>query len=115
MRVIAIFDWVSQFFLNCISEEIYSMLRKIRSDRTFSQDPQFSHIQASRKQKFHSLDLTAATDRFPLAVQKQVMTLLYGKTVSDSWGITMVGQEFYTPEGNKIRYSVGQPMGARSS
>jgi hypothetical protein len=42
--------------------------------------------------------------------------MLYGKSVSEAWGKTMVGNEFYFPTlGDHVRYAVGQPMGARSS
>lgn len=83
MRVIAIFDWVTQMFLNVLANQIYDILRKIRADRTFTQDPHFSHIQYSTKNNFHSLDLTAATDRLPIDLQIQVLTLLYGRTVAE--------------------------------
>jgi hypothetical protein len=116
MRVIAIFDWVSQIFLNGVAKQIYSDLKKIPSDRTFSQDPEFKHIQYSTKRPFYSIDLTAATDRFPIEFQQQILTMLYGKSVSEAWGKTMVGNEFYFPTlGDHVRYAVGQPMGARSS
>lgn len=55
----------------------------IKSDRTYSQDPRF-HIQPSRKNKFYSIDLTAATDRFPLKLQIQILTLLIGKEKAES-------------------------------
>jgi hypothetical protein len=95
---------------------MYTILRSIRSDRTFTQDPYFSHIQPNFKQDFYSLDLTAATDRFPIELQKQVLTLLYDEATAESWVTTMVHFPFKLPESDdSIKYSVGQPMGARSS
>jgi hypothetical protein len=84
MRVIAIFDYISQIFLNNLAKHIYSDLRGLRPDRTFTQDPLFTHIQVSRKSNFHSLDLTAATDRFPIQLQEQVLSLLYGRIVASA-------------------------------
>lgn len=116
MRVIAIFDWITQMFLDIISKDIYAILKGLRPDRTFSQNPLFSHIQVSRKNNFYSIDLTAATDRFPIQFQQQVLKLLYGETVAGCWGLTMTGQEFLKPKGDEaLIYKVGQPMGARSS
>jgi len=115
MRIIAIFDYVSQIFLEGISKDIYKILGNLKEDRTYSQDPYF-HIQHSSKNNFHSIDLTAATDRFPIDLQVQVLSYLYDEQVAESWKILMVGDEFLTPDGDStVRYSVGQPMGARSS
>jgi hypothetical protein len=84
MRVIAIFDWVSQFLLNGIAKQIYDCLKGQKPDRTFTQNPHFTHIQPSTKQGFYSIDLTAATDRFPIELQKQVLSLLYGREMASA-------------------------------
>nr|QIR30265.1 RNA-dependent RNA polymerase [Plasmopara viticola lesion associated mitovirus 42] len=115
MRIIAIFDFWSQTLLEYISKDIFNILKKIPSDRTYSQNPKF-HIQHSTKNNFHSIDLSSATDRFPVEFQVQILKELYNEQVAQSWKDTMVGERFLEPTGtNYINYAVGQPMGAKSS
>jgi len=60
--------------------------------------------------------LTAATDRFPVSLQKQILSKLVGPDYAENWNILMTGSPFrhpYAEEG--MYYSVGQPMGAKSS
>lgn len=60
-----------------LSKQLFTMLRHIPSDRTFSQSPFFDHKgYVASDQRYHSLDLSSATDRFPLKFQKQVLGLL---------------------------------------
>jgi hypothetical protein len=50
MRVIAMFDYVSQTALEPLSNKLFSILRKIPSDRTFTQDPHL-HIPIDKTQR----------------------------------------------------------------
>jgi hypothetical protein len=115
MRIIAMFDWYSQNVLDIISNKIFKILRDIPTDRTYTQDPFFNHIQIKTRHKFHSLDLTAATDRFPLAFQQQIIEILFNEDVAKAWGEVLTDRWFLGPENEVIKYEVGQPMGARSS
>jgi len=51
MRIIAIFDYVSQSLLEILSKQLFNNLEKIPSDRTFNQDPHFTHVEIDHSQK----------------------------------------------------------------
>jgi hypothetical protein len=60
--------------------------------------------------------LTTATDRFPVSIQEQILSLLIGPEKALHWKDLMVGHPLATPSGDQeLYYSVGQPMGAKSS
>lgn len=62
------------------------------------------------------MDLSAATDRFPISVQKSLLeeVFLDAKFVQ-SWADLLTKRDFVTPSGGSVRYAVGQPMGGYSS
>lgn len=67
------------------------------------------------------MDLTAATDRFPIELQLQVLSLM-GLTSEEvkAWKYLMVGEPFKVPKSwnfpfKDVKFKVGQPMGGRSS
>jgi len=72
-RVIAILDYFSQSVLKPFHEYLFKVLRKIPQDRTFSQRDFYESI--SKSKVFYSIDLTAATDRFPIDL---ICTVLKG-------------------------------------
>lgn len=111
-RIIAIADYFTQVILNPFSERCFDLLRRIPQDRTFTQDP---YIDKKPGHKFHSLDLSSATDRFPLSVQRQLVSEMIDANFGYSWCRLIVAEAFKSPEGELLKYSVGQPMGLRSS
>jgi hypothetical protein len=81
---------------------------------------------------FSSIDLSSATDRLPISLQKSLLKILLedividSKSFSDSWADLLVKREYSIPEKaienynldeniSSVMYSVGQPMGALSS
>nr|QIP68032.1 RNA-dependent RNA polymerase [Erysiphales associated mitovirus 1] len=113
-RVIAMVDYHSQFTLRKIHDQIFSLLKKFDTDRTFNQNP-FANWEVN-KEYFYSLDLSAATDRFPIHLQKKLLSVIYDdNTFGREWVKLLTDRDYYDPEGNIHRYSVGQPMGAYSS
>lgn len=65
---------------------------------------------------YYSFDLSNATDRLPLSLQKDVIAKLVGNNdYAESWARIMTAHEFRAPNGQSISYEVGQPMGAYSS
>jgi len=71
-RVIAILDYYSQLALKCLNNEIFKKLKSnFSQDRTFTQDPV---IKAPQGNQYHSLDLSSATDRFPIELQSQILS-----------------------------------------
>lgn len=108
-------DYFSQWLLKPIHNTLLKQLRRLSlTDRTFTQEP--SHCWENNGSKFHSLDLSAATDRFPIDLQYKVIKYLFGSHVlADSWKYILQGRDYINPEGKPLRYAVGQPMGCYSS
>jgi len=93
-------------------------------DGTFNQlKPVYRLLRKTGIRSFFSLDLSAATDRLPLSIQKSLLNDLIpkeGSNFGDLWGDLLVNRDYQlTSEEHNIntilRYSVGQPMGALSS
>jgi len=118
-RVIAIFDYISQIAFESLSRYLFDVLRTIPQDRTFTQDPFISDKKDG--EHFHSLDLSSATDRFPIDLQVDLINAIEVnsprpyRAIGNAWKALMVNEPFMTPEGDLLYYKVGQPMGARSS
>jgi len=123
-RVIAILDYWSQTALRPLHKMLNSILKTIPRDCTFNQGnfTEFVHENMGPN-SFHSLDLTAATDRMPIALQQRVLSWIIGEAKSEAWKRILVGlpfsitlrdenHRFVTKE---ISYNTGQPMGAYSS
>jgi uncharacterized protein (UPF0147 family) len=76
VRVIAILDYFSQDALFPLHKQIMKVLEGIPQDRTFQQNAK-SFVGKSRS-SFHSIDLTNATDRFPVEFQSIVLEEMFG-------------------------------------
>lgn len=136
MRVIAISDYFTQIYLKKIHEQIMSLLKHFNCDRTFTQDP--IHSWSDNEESFWSLDLSSATDRFPLWLQQRLLNSLYNKRFSSSWSNILkerpfavnpelynlyINYERYLNGSNEsfemdeqcVKYATGQPMGTYSS
>lgn len=74
-RIIAMVDYLSQFVLKPVHTGLLSCLKKLSQDRTYTQDP-FNNWSLNGD-CFYSLDLSAATDRFPVVLQKKLLGYLY--------------------------------------
>jgi len=112
-REVAILDYWSQTVLRPLHFMLFNVLRKIPQDCTFNQGSFLDKLPQS-DQKFYSVDLTSATDRFPIRL---IEAVLKGRLTDDyvhHWHNIMVGLPFDSPLG-KVSYSVGNPMGAYSS
>lgn len=83
-------------------------------DKTFNQTKLLAEFRPDEGHSYHSVDLTSATDRFPLFFQKELLRHLIGDERADAWARIMVDRDFQL-EGSTIRYECGQPMGAFSS
>jgi hypothetical protein len=115
MRVIAMVDYYSQFLLRPIHNDLLRLLKKLKCDRTYTQDPRHTWGKTMGN-SFWSLDLSAATDRFPIKLQEKLIGVIYKNTeFASAWNKILTQRNYMTPEGNQLRYSVGQPMGAYSS
>jgi hypothetical protein len=128
-RVIAILDLFSQSVSLPIHNYLMNMLRSIWADGTFDQNSLVRRVREWTKEgkQLFSLDLTAATDRLPVALQVEVLRLLLESQpwpgwlkgnpnlVARLWRSVLTERYFEDPSGRKVRYAVGQPMGAFSS
>jgi hypothetical protein len=114
-RVIAIFDYWSQEALKGVHDIQFEILRNnLSQDRTFTQDPIISNKEEN--ESYHSIDLTAATDRFPIEIQTNLIESLFNRDFARSWKSILVDHEFYVPWNDTVvKYNCGQPMGAYSS
>lgn len=63
---------------------------------------------------YYSVDLSAATDRFPIVLIKQLLKFQLPHEYVEAWGNVMVETPFEY-RGNLYRYAAGNPMGAYSS
>jgi hypothetical protein len=115
-RTIAILDYWSQTVLKPYHDGVMKILRKLPGDFTYQGD--FRSWLEQGTGTYYSMDLTAATDRFPLEFQKKLLEVMWGPKKAMAWAFLMSGLPFeYTLEGETktISYGSGQPMGAYSS
>lgn len=120
-RIVGCYDYISQLAFNPLSEWLFNCLRNISCDRTFTQNPIIRDKDSFNS--YHSLDLSAATDRFPIELQVQLLSKIAGPFYASCWKNLMVAEPFAAHnfsnsgkvEWKNIFYAVGQPMGARSS
>lgn len=75
-RVIAIYDYWSQTCLKPIHDQISLILDRIPQDCTSDQSRFLSRI--NPQGEFNSLDLTACTDRLPVAIQEVLCEHVFG-------------------------------------
>jgi hypothetical protein len=124
LRIIAISDYYTQLFLKPIHDDVLSLLKKFKCDRTFTQNP--FHNWENDGEAFYSLDLSSATDRFPINLQERLLGNIYDKDVAQNWRYILSNRKFgidtYELTHNKsvsgsdtISYACGQPMGTYSS
>lgn len=112
VRTVAILDYFSQTALRAFHDYLFRAIRKIPQDCTFNQGKILTL--AKDWKVFYSIDLTAATDRFPIQIISMVLQGLLPKFYVDAWVNVMVKYPF-DYNGTPLRYAVGNPMGAYSS
>lgn len=78
-RVIAILDYFSQTALKPVHMFLFQVLKRIPQDVTFDQ-ASYQKIVASWGQcdEYHSIDLSAATDRFPIRLIGDLLGVRFG-------------------------------------
>jgi len=119
VRVFAMVDAWTQWLLLPVHELYFTILRGLPQDGTFDQLKPLKH--APRWAGAYSLDLTAATDRLPLGLQKALLSAIVGDfRFAEAWGHLLTDRTYWLAnmehgvfEG--FKYTVGQPMGALSS
>lgn len=127
IRVFAMVDAITQMIMAPVHKLLFHILGKIPTDGTFDQLRPAKALVASGHTRFWSYDLSAATDRFPVELQRGVMALLLGHTMADLWVRLLVDRDYRVPRWiapkvpvpkgtpERVRYGAGQPMGALTS
>jgi hypothetical protein len=113
-RVIALGDYWSQTALKPVHDKVFRILECIEQDQTFDQAQGLHEIAHLSDTKKYCFDLSAFTDRFPLVLIKEMMILWWGQEIADAICNIFVGFPFDI-EGQKVSYSVGNPMGFYAS
>jgi len=78
VRVFAMVDIWTQSILKPLHEEIFRILKALPTDGTFNQLAPLDRLNSVPHGDRFSFDLSAATDRLPLALQKQILTIAVG-------------------------------------
>jgi len=126
IRVFAMVNILTQTLMAPLHKWIFLRLRMIPTDGTFNQvAPVERLIKRFRKEGswVASYDLSAATDRLPLALQVRLLVPILGEKMAANWASLLVSQPYGLPRVaksynlgfNSVIYAVGQPMGALSS
>lgn len=77
-RIVGITNFWIQCLLKPLHSAIFSLLRRLPTDGTFDQEAPIKRLISlvgSSGQKFHSFDLSAATDRIPVDVQADILNI----------------------------------------
>lgn len=110
----AIVDYWTQTCLRPYHKFLMGLLGGLPADCTFNHDDHVAKL-SPLSGPYHSLDLTNATDRMPLWLQKAVWAHIFGKRKSEAWGALLVDREYRVRGSAPVIYNCGQPMGAYSS
>jgi hypothetical protein len=116
-RMVAILDYWSQTALRPLHDRLFGILRVIPQDMTFSQGEFHERVRDWGGQGdgvFYSVDLSKATDRFPISLISFTLEGLFDSHFVHHWKNLMVGYPFSTV-GGPVVYNCGNPMGAYSS
>jgi len=112
VRYIGIVDWWSQLALEPLHHYLANVLKKINQDCTFDQSNFKKSLRSAKI--YYSVDLSAATDRFPITGIEKLLRAQLPQSYVTAWKYLMVGIPF-DYMGRLIYYSTGNPMGAYSS
>jgi hypothetical protein len=112
LRAIASPYRIHQLALKPIGHSIYSLVRTLPWDCTFDQSKPFpivqDHLRNSRT--CHSIDLSGATDYFPLELQLGTLREIFGD-VLDIDLIEFISRSPFKSSIGPIRWEHGQPLG----
>jgi hypothetical protein len=111
-RIVAILDYWSQTVLRPVHYLLFQVLKRIPQDKTFAQGAFKDNLKDS--DIYYSVDLTAATDRFPMSLIEEVLKGLLPDDFIRHWSNIMIKFPF-DYNGTVKKYLVGNPMGAYSS
>lgn len=139
VRVFAMVDPWTQWIMDALHRALFALLEQIPQDGTFDQERPIRRLfewqeanrdsVTGRKPALYSYDLSSATDRIPLILQKILLSPFLTAWGAELWGCLLVGRKYSCPKTIRLKgaekqtltekgyvyYAVGQPMGALSS
>lgn len=145
IRVFAMVDSITQFLLSPLHSALERVLKRFPQDATFDQEGKTAEYASRGYLRHWSFDLKSATDLIPQVLYLAVLRPFLGKDGADAWLNLMVKRDFALPGtksedwsnpflsgvdlaghrvgvdeiptlvAESIRYTRGQPMGAKSS
>jgi len=133
IRIVAICDYFTQLVCEPIHKYLFTLLQGVPQDGTFDQQAAVDSFAKEGHTHIYSYDLKSATDLIPIELYKEVLELLFGRTLVDLWSKLLTDRWFWAPlecqgkspyttkikrggyQSDYIKYSRGQPMGALSS
>jgi len=124
VRIFAMVDIWTQSLLKPLHATLFRILKHIPNDGTFDQSAAFKRAvdKSLVANKSFCYDLTAATDRLPVSSQVSILNSIFQNNIGTLWSEIIINRDYVIPSGKyygiteeKVRYAVGQPMGALSS
>jgi hypothetical protein len=134
IRVFAMVDYLTQCVMKPVHDLLFNILKSIPQDGTFDQMQPALKLVHDGYKSFWSYDLSAATDRFPVALEQGVMSLILGPRLGAIWVRLLTDRAYIVPNRlpdnrktptirdpssgsvvNAIYYGAGQPQGALTS
>jgi hypothetical protein len=121
-RIVGITNWWIQVILEPLHQGLMTILKSIPMDGTFDQVAPVKRLMATVRPgtRFYSFDLSSATDRLPVQLQRDILNILV-PGLGTLWMDLLGSLQWTWKSLNKkvpikeISYAVGQPMGAYSS
>lgn len=118
-RLFAIGNYVNQRLLKPLHSWLNSVLVKIPMDGTFDQTAPLRRLYGVTG-TVHSVDLTAATDRWPLLLMFELCQALFGRSfassaVNSTLGTNIFDVGFVKRKHSSVSFVAGQPLGYYSS
>jgi len=112
LRAIASPYRIHQLALKPLGDAIYRVVEKLEWDCTFDQSKAIPWIQRSLSagKTVHSIDLTGATDYFPLGIQLETLIGIFGE-LPDIRLLKEISQLRWKSEKGDIIWKRGQPLG----
>nr|QDH87757.1 MAG: RNA-dependent RNA polymerase [Mitovirus sp.] len=132
VRVFAMVDIITQNLLRPLHQVLSKILKALPNDGTFNQEAMVDRavLKAQSYGGAYCYDLSAATDRLPILIQRSILASLFGTKIALLWKAILVNRPYQLPDNNlngfifkkdktqlgkDFWYSTGQPMGALSS
>lgn len=119
LRYVANPHLVHQLALQPLGDAIYRFVSTLPWDCTFDQSKPFCTLQnhLQRGGFIHSIDLSSATDHFPLDMQYDILCMLFGDSCRDIQLFRVLSRSTWRlpqsldEDGERVSWTKGQPLG----